>query len=195
MPEQMISAAAKTAKDILRKSGLHDIEVTDEDAAKAEATFQAYTNGNGSSITPASLDSPEAILKIEALVTTYDRKIIQHADQIRLVVTNKLLELAANKDPKVQLKAVELLGKLADVGMFVEKQEITYKQRSDEEIDAILNEKLGMLIEGDFTTETEPVKKSEKPVTKPVENASKGTMDVAPLPTLPKIDLDSLLDA
>jgi hypothetical protein len=106
-----------------------------------------------------------------------------------MLVTNKLLNLSDNKDPKVQLKAVELLGKLADVGMFVEKQEITYKQRTDEEIDAALEEKLSLLIEGDF----EEVKEAPKTVTKPVENASKGAMDIAPLPEVPKIDIGALL--
>jgi len=109
-----------------------------------------------------------------------------------MVVTNKLLQLSGNKDPKVQLKAVELLGKLADVGMFVEKQEITYKQRTDEEIDAALEEKLSLLIEGDFE-EVKDEPKAPKTVTKPVENDFKGAMDVAPLPEVPKIDIGALL--
>ncbi len=200
MPEQLISAAAKTAKDILRRSGAPDIEVTDEDAANAETAFQAYVDGNKSAFTPTKLQKPETIIKLEALVSEYDWRVIQHADQIRMLVTNKLLNLSDNKDPKVQLKAVELLGKLADVGMFVEKQEITYKQRTDDEIDAALNEKLGMLIEGNFQTVEEPVKPVQRvvhqaaPVIKPVENASKGTMEIAPLPELPKISMEGLFD-
>lgn len=193
MPEQLVSAAAKTAKDILRRSGAHDIEVTDEDAANAEATFQAYVDGNKGQITPAKLQKPETILKLEALVENYDWKVIQHADQIRMLVTNKLLELSNHRDPKVQLKSVELLGKLADVGMFVEKQEITYKQRTDEEIDAALNEKLGILIEGNFKT-VEEVPAKPKTEVKKEENASKGTMEMASLPELPKIDIGSLID-
>jgi hypothetical protein len=197
MPEQIVSAAAKTAKDILRRSGAPDIEVTEEDAENAEVAFQAYVNGNKSGLSTTKLQKPETIIKLEALVSEYDWRVIQHADQIRMLVTNKLLQLSDYKDPKVQLKAVELLGKLADVGMFVEKQEITYKQRTDEEIDAALNEKLGVLIEGNFTTVEEtpkpaPAKKAS--VTKTTENASKGTMDIAPLPETPKINLDKLLN-
>jgi len=193
MPEQFVSAAAKTAKDILRRSGAPDIEVTEEDAVHAEEAFQTYLEGQKGSLTTSKVDKPEAIIKLEALVTEYDWKVIQHADQIRMIVTNKLLQLSGNKDPKVQLKAVELLGKLADVGMFVEKQEITYKQRTDEEIDAALNEKLSLLIEGDFEKVAEPPKE--------VGNASKGTtkpvitdpLDVAPLPEVPKIDIGALI--
>lgn len=193
MPEQIVSAAAKTAKDILRRSGLHDIEVTDEDAEHAEDKFVAIVNGEKGKITQATLTKPEEILKLEALVTTYDYKVIQHADQVRMLVTNKLLELAANRDPKIQIKAVELLGKLADVGMFVEKQEITYKQMTDDEIDAALNEKLGILIEGNFETVEEP-KQKPKAEAKPEKNASKGTMEISSLPELPKVDIESLLN-
>ena len=192
MPEQFVSAAAKTAKDILRRSGAPNMEVTEEDAANAEEAYHTYLAGHKGSLTTTTLNKPEAIIKLEALVSEYDWKVIQHSDQIRMVVTNKLLQLSGNKDPKVQLKAVELLGKLADVGMFVEKQEITYKQRTDEEIDAALEEKLSLLIEGDFE-EVKDEPKAPKTVTKPVENAFKGAMDVAPLPEVPKIDIGALL--
>jgi len=192
MPEQFVSAAAKTAKDILRRSGAPDMEVTEEDAANAEEAYHTYLAGHKGSLTTTTLNKPESIIKLEALVSEYDWKVIQHSDQIRMVVTNKLLQLSGNKDPRVQLKAVELLGKLADVGMFVEKQEITYKQRTDEEIDAALEEKLSLLIEGDFE-EVKDEPKAPKTVTKPVENDFKGAMDVAPLPEVPKIDIGALL--
>jgi hypothetical protein len=196
MPEQIVSAAAKTAKDILRRSGAPDIEVTDEDAANAEIAFQAYVDGNKSALTHTKLQKPETIVKLEALVSEYDWRVIQHADQIRMLVTNKLLNLSDNKDPKVQLKAVELLGKLADVGMFVEKQEITYKQRTDDEIDAALNEKLGMLIEGDFTSTAETAPIPVKPVAKPKTVDILDQTDplaMAPLPSMPTIDIGALL--
>lgn len=196
MPEQIVSAAAKTAKDILRRSGAPDIEVTEEDAANAEKAFQDYVDGNKSALTTTRLQKPESIIKLEALVTEYDWRVIQHTDQIRMIVTNKLLQLSDYKDPKIQIKAVELLGKLADVGMFVEKQEITYKQRTDDEIDAALNEKLSILIEGDFKKVEETPNLSQpapKTVAKPTKNAFKGTMDIAPLPETPEIDLEALL--
>lgn len=196
MPEQIVSAAAKTAKDILRRSGAPDIEVTDEDAANAETAFQAYVDGNKSALTHTKLQKPESIIKLEALVSEYDWRVIQHTDQIRMIVTNKLLNLSDNKDPKVQLKAVELLGKLADVGMFVEKQEITYKQRTDDEIDAALNEKLGMLIEGSFTSTPEtaptPLVNTTKPKSVDIL-VQTDPLVVSPLPSMPKIDIGALL--
>lgn len=192
-PENLAKAAAKTAKAILRKSGAPDIEITEDDAELAEAMFMNQMTGAGVSITPSKLQKPEVVLKLEALVSQYDWRVIQHADQIRMLVTNKLLELSDHRDAKVQLKAVELLGKLADVGMFVEKQEITYKQKSDTEIEAALREKLGLLIEGEFET----VDKSYaivQPVEKPKVAEPVPVHEVQPLPEMPKFSMESLLD-
>ncbi len=185
-PEQLASAAAKTARDILRRSGAPDIEITDEDAAIAESMFMDQVTNNGTSITPTRLQKPEVVMKLEALVQEYDWRVIQHADQIRMLVTNKLIGLSDHRDPKVQLKAVELLGKLADVGMFVEKQEITYKQQTNEEIEAALRQKLGLLIDGDYTEVRSPPKTIQETVV--------DVVDVIPLPEMPKIDIGAFID-
>ena len=146
IPEkEMISAAAKTAKDILKRAGLPDVKITEEDVFEAEDLFMDTVNK-----TPIAMpEKPEIIVHLEAMVALYDHRVIQHADQIRYLVTNKLLELSDHKDPRVQLKAVELMGKIADVGMFVEKQEITFKQQSSEDLQKQLRKKLGLLIEGE----------------------------------------------
>ena len=188
MPELLTSAAAKTAKDILRRSGAPDMEVTDEDVENAHTMFSGYMAGNPNAIAQHKLQKPETVIKLEALVAEYDWRVIQHADQIRMLVTNKLLGLSDHKDPKVQLKAVELLGKLADVGMFVEKQEITYKQKSEEELQASLMQKLGLLIEGELVDDTPaPAPKAQTvPLT---------VRETVPLPVLPAINLTDILDA
>lgn len=195
---EMIHAAANTAKHILKQQGVTNIEVSDSDAANAQDVFMQYVNHTPIKHMP---DKPEAILKLEALVSTYDYRVIQHADQIRFLVTNKLLELSDHKDPKIQIKAVELLGKLADVGMFVEKQEITLKQTSDAELKQKLQEKLGLLIEGEIindrieTPETATIIRAEEKAQK--QNAKEHQLlteeGVIPLPETPKISAADML--
>ena len=189
MPELLTSAAAKTAKDILRRSGAPDMEVTDEDVENAHTMFSGYMAGNPNAIAQHKLQKPETVIKLEALVAEYDWRVIQHADQIRMLVTNKLLGLSDHKDPKVQLKAVELLGKLADVGMFVEKQEITYKQKSEEELQSSLMQKLGLLIEGELVDDT------PAPTPKVTTTVPLTVRETVPLPVLPAINLTDILDA
>jgi hypothetical protein len=91
---------------------------------------------------------PETILQLETMLDEFGWQVVTHAGQVRHLVTNKLLALSDHPDPKIQLRAIELLGKIADVGMFVDKQEITLKHTSDEELRKKLREKLGLVIEG-----------------------------------------------
>lgn len=182
--DDLTHAAAKTAQDILARQGVTQIEITDQDAAEAQKIFEDRIMHAPHAVTPKKITKPATALKLEALVAEYDYRVIQHADQIRFLVTNKLVELSDHKDPRIQIKAVELLGKLADVGMFVEKQEITYKQQSDDELKRQLQEKLGLLIEGEIVGETimEPGH-LQKELQDP---------NAAPLPDLPKITEDSI---
>lgn len=85
---------------------------------------------------------PGSILKLEALLTEYDHQVVESATQLRTYVTNKLIEESSHPDAKIRIKALELLGKIGDVGLFAEKIEISVKERRTEEIDALLQEKL-----------------------------------------------------
>lgn len=182
--DDLTHAAAKTAQDILVRQGMTGIEISDADAAEAQKIFEDRLKKVPHAVTPKKITKPATALKLEALVAEYDYRVIQHADQIRYLVTNKLVELSDHKDPRIQIKAVELLGKLADVGMFVEKQEITYRQQSDDDLKRQLQEKLGLLIEGEVvgTTLMEPGQ-----VQKELQDPN-----AAPLPDLPKVTEDSI---
>lgn len=92
---------------------------------------------------------PETIIQLETMLDEFGWQVVTHAGQVRHLVTNKLLALSEHPDPKIQLRAVELLGKIADVGMFVDKQEITLKHTSDEELRKKLREKLGLIIDAE----------------------------------------------
>lgn len=88
---------------------------------------------------------PGSILKLEALLTEYDHQVVESATQLRTYVTNKLIEESNHVDAKIRIKALELLGKIGDVGLFAEKVEITLKDQRSEDIEAKLHEKLTRL--------------------------------------------------
>ena len=52
----------------------------------------------------------------------------------------------ANPDPRVRIRALELLGKISDVGLFAEKSEVTITHQSTEELRNKLRSKLAKLI-------------------------------------------------
>jgi hypothetical protein len=61
-------------------------------------------------------------------------------------VTNKLIEETENPDPRVRIRALELLGKISDVGLFTEKTEVTITHRTTDELRESLRSKLAKLV-------------------------------------------------
>ena len=86
---------------------------------------------------------PGSAIKLGAILTEYDTQIARDAAQLRTVATNKLIEMMDDPDPKIKLRAVELIGKIADVGLFAERTEITIGTRSTEELEKELHKIVG----------------------------------------------------
>jgi hypothetical protein len=65
----------------------------------------------------------------------YGQQLALDANQVRAAITFKLMELANYGDPKVELKALELLGKHSDIGLFTNKSEITINYKDPTELE------------------------------------------------------------
>ena len=144
-----VEAAANTAKE-LENHGL-DIEPTQEDkdvtakistaySGDPETTSKKVNNKKLSTVTPASIVMTHGILK------EFGRSVVESARQIRDLVTNKLLIESENPDPRVRIRALELLGKISDVGLFSEKSEITVTHQSTDDLREKLRQKLAKLV-------------------------------------------------
>lgn len=188
--DQIINAAAKTAEDILARNGIKDIAFSDEDTQDAHKKFENHVADIKTSIKPSDFadSTPQGALRFKAIVDEYDHNVIEHAEQIRMMVTNKLIELFDAKDQRIQIKAAELLGKIADVGMFVEKQEVTYKNQSYDELERRLKEKLGLIIDGEII-EDKVVTHEES---KELEQKIKYPDVIEALPYTPKITKETM---
>lgn len=91
---------------------------------------------------PIALQRPPVAARIGEMLRDYDNQFVADAAQLRLVVTNKLLDLAGCGDPRIEIKAAEMLGKISDVGLFSEKTEITVTYNSVSDIDAAIKDKI-----------------------------------------------------
>jgi hypothetical protein len=89
---------------------------------------------------PATLALTDTILK------NYAHSVVESAGQIRHLVTNKLIEETENPDPRVRIRALELLGKFADVGLFADRTEVTVTHQTTDDIKDRLRQKLSKLI-------------------------------------------------
>jgi len=85
-------------------------------------------------------------LHLTALLTEYDLHIVQSAQQIRNLCTNLLIEKAVKgKTETVQLRAVEMLGKIADVSLFEERTVVLVDNMTTDDIKNTLHEKIKAL--------------------------------------------------
>jgi hypothetical protein len=156
-PEQLIDAQAETAQ-WLNELGLTDTKVDDQEAAStARNAFAALTNGT----TPAniqtaltSMKTPVAVQRLVGMLTAYDWEFVQQAKEIRGYTVAKLIEETESPNANIRLKALGLLGKVTEVGLFTEKVEIKKTDLTEEEIDKKLKEKLAKFMgvtDADYT--------------------------------------------
>lgn len=118
-----------------------EVAVTDADADEARTMFLTDRPP-----TNEQLAHPESVVHLHAMLTAYDHMVIQSAAQLRTYITNKLLEETASPTASIRIKALELLGKISDVGLFTEKTEVTLRHRPTEELEQMLREKLERVI-------------------------------------------------
>lgn len=146
-----------------------DIEPTEDDKEEARQVY------SGEKTVSAALTNPAVGMHLAALLTEYDKQIVESSAQLRTYITNRLIEESNATDSRTRMRALELLGKITDVGLFAERTEITIKHQSTEELEKRLYEKLEKVID----VEAEEVAEAEV---------------VEPAPKLQTPDMDKVLD-
>lgn len=122
------------------------VELAQEYAQDPEKASKKMSRKQLAKMTPASLVLTNAIL------VEFGTSVAKSATQIRYLVTNKLILETDSPDAKVRLRALELLGKVSDVGLFSEKSEVTITHQSTDDLRANLRRKLEKLVK-----EVEPI--------------------------------------
>ncbi len=145
---ETLEAAANTAR-LLESAGL-DIDFGDDDLDDAAATARQAARMPSALQTKDSVNNltkktPAALLLTEQILREYGHKIVQEAAQVRHMVLNKLVQETENPDARIRIKALELLGKVSDVSLFTEKQEITVTHQTSDDLRARLRSKLERL--------------------------------------------------
>jgi hypothetical protein len=85
-----------------------------------------------------------------AFLRTYGQTLAFDAAQARSAITSKLMEIANCGDIKYELKALELLGKHSDIGLFTERSEITINYKSPEALEEAIKERVKRLLNADI---------------------------------------------
>ena len=88
---------------------------------------------------------PPAIQKIVGMLTAYDWAFVEQAKELRGMAVAKIVEETDHPDARIRLKALELLGKVTEVGLFTERISVKKEDMSDDELDHKIREKLAQL--------------------------------------------------
>lgn len=80
----------------------------------------------------------------------YGQGMALDANEVRAALTFKLLEIANCGETKYELKALELLGKHSDIGLFTSKSEITINYKNPEELENAIKERVKRLLNADI---------------------------------------------
>lgn len=139
-----IAIAANTADMIESLGGSIDFNEKDEQAARELIRGQSKTS------TPQHVTQPGVARHAAAILKRYDYQAIEDAQQARSFITNKLIELADCGDAKIEIKALELLGKHSDIGIFTERSEITIHHKSSVELENSIKERIKRLLNSDI---------------------------------------------
>jgi hypothetical protein len=81
------------------------------------------------------------------MLTAYDWEFVQQAKELRGYTVAKILEETTSNNPNIRLKALALLGKVTEVGLFTEKIEIKKTEMSDSELESRIKEKLNRFMQ------------------------------------------------
>ena len=143
-PAQTLGAQAKTS-DWLKAFDDEDDEIlTQAQQEKVTDTFNALTRSDPNAKQRLlELDLPEEIKTAIGMVTAYQWKFIEQAEELRSMSVAKIVKETEHPDARIRLKALELLGKVTEVALFTDRISVKSEDVTDEELDARIKEKLG----------------------------------------------------
>lgn len=138
-----IAVAVNTADFIEQLGG--DINYSNQDLHRAANLIQGVEKPNK----PKHIASSAEAAAAKVLIKEFDFQAFADAMQARNFITNKLIKIADCGDPKVELKALELLGKHSDIGLFTERSEITINHTTSSALENSIKDRIKRLLNAD----------------------------------------------
>lgn len=144
--DELLSAQLATA-DWLEELGVQsDDEVLDQvEKSRAREAFHSAVTAQPDTDQKAKLvqlKTPAAVRHLTGMLTAYDWEFVEQAKELRGYTVAKLVEETQNPNANIRLKALGLLGKVTEVGLFTEKIEVKQVESTDAEIEQRIKDKL-----------------------------------------------------
>lgn len=157
--QDVLDAQTATA-DWLQELGVPSDEEIDARVQKdaAREAFQKLNfepNDTAQKNALVRVKTPEAVRHLTGMLTAYDWDFIEMAKELRGYTVAKIVEETKHPDAKVRLKALDMLGKVTEVGLFTERIEVKKVDASEEEIEARLQARLEKFLNPEKVIEVE----------------------------------------
>lgn len=138
-------AITATTAELLEQLGA-PIETTAEDLKREAALVDEAIRTRKAEI----VRTPAAATAARAFLHEYGQALAMDVAQVRVALTNKLLEIANCGETKFELKALELLGKHSDIGLFTERSEVNINYNNPESLEKAIKERVKRLLNADI---------------------------------------------
>lgn len=134
-------------KDWMQALGAVDSDalVNEIDTKSAREAFANIVSASPEEITHTALahvKTPAAVQHLVGMLTAYDWEFVHQAKELRGYAVAKLVEETQSPNANIRLKALGLLGKVTEIGLFTDKIEVKKEEMSDSELEQRIKEKL-----------------------------------------------------
>jgi len=137
-----IKAESQTAKLLEVLGDPDEVPATEEEKVLSRNIFSS-----GREPSDFELDANPGIARhVGEMLDRYDRELVADATEIRVYLTNRLIQESNSDKDATRLKALDMLGKLSDVGAFMDRKEIYVHNQSTETIEDALRKKIDKLL-------------------------------------------------
>ena len=121
------------------------LNLSEEDAAREKELLEAVLRKQK----PDGLKKPNTAFAAASFLRTYGAQLGLDVSGARAAITNKLMEIANCGEIRFELKALELLGKHSDIGLFTSRSEITINYKNPEDLEKAIKERVKRLLNAD----------------------------------------------
>jgi hypothetical protein len=135
-----VSTLANTAE--LQVAMGAPLEVTEENAEREKQLLETALRSKKIE----NFQTPNTAFAAAGFLRTYGAQLALDVAQTRSAITHKLMEIANCGDPKFELKALELLGKHSDIGLFTSRSEVTINYKNPEDLENAIKERVKRLL-------------------------------------------------
>jgi hypothetical protein len=135
-----MAIAGNTAE--LQESLGASLDISEGDVEREKELLRAVAESKK----PTNLSNQTTAFAAAAFLRSYGQQLAMDVAQARAAITNKLMEIADCGDPRYELKALELLGKHSDIGIFTERSEVTINYKNPQDLEKAIKERVKNLL-------------------------------------------------